>query len=486
MHRYLVILASLLAFSVPDPVSAAGVTQKQSVLIWHPCEDVALAGWQCAKFNVPKNYKDRSAGTFDLAVVRLRSTGKARQRIGSLFVNAGGPGIATISDAPVLASLLPSRLRERFDFVAWDPRGVGLSNSLEECSGASVSLPATGPVDWTAVLTKLRASQAEVNQACEQRYPDVVPYIGTNNTVRDLDALRQAVGDTKLTYWGPSYGSRIGYVYARIFPTRVRAMIATGAVNPNGSLADLARGIGFAPDDALGFFFETYPGSREKYQRANEALNQQPLLLPSGDGFTRWDLAVQLFFASAYESDWPKANRLLTDLEVAFSGSEKDKLNALKELDKGLHNDGIVGQGPSEVFINCLDYPDRTTLEQQLELTAQMRADGPIVASVLATFPMECSGMTVTPDPVPVNFTPDRRTPMLISTATNDGRTPYHWTEAMAQAFPRSRTISYRGGNHTTFLTARSECVDTIGVKFLEYRRLPVSDQTCPNVITGR
>ncbi|MEI8082477.1 MAG: alpha/beta fold hydrolase, partial [Actinomycetes bacterium] len=194
----------------PSPSASGSSSPEPTSVTWAPCTEKELPGLECGTLVVPKNYSDPGAGTFSLAVVRAKATGPAAQRIGSLFFNPGGPGVSSVSLAPQVIPALPPQLRQRFDFVTWDPRGVGRSSGLTECKDATYELPATGAVDWNSVVDQMRITAKTSNQECAKRYPDVVPYISTNANARDLDRLRAAVGDAKLTYWGTSYGTRIG------------------------------------------------------------------------------------------------------------------------------------------------------------------------------------------------------------------------------------------------------------------------------------
>ncbi len=474
--------AAVLTVVHPMPAFAGDVA---ATMDWRPCAEVQLRGWDCARFEVPRDYADPSLGTLGLAVVRLRSTGTATERIGSLFVNAGGPGLSTIDEAPERASRLPASVRRHFDFVAWDPRGVKRSNGLDGCPTASVDVPLTGPVDWSSVMAQLRASQAAANRACEASYPDVLPYIGTRNTVRDLDALRAAVGDAKLTYWAPSYGSRIGYTYALMFPERVRAILVSGAVNPHGSLTDFVKGMGGATDDAVRAMLAAVPGLQLQVEQVMAGLEQAPLALPSGYAYSRWDLAASLFLAGANEAGWPAAARLVANLATAMTASGLQQAEALAALDKALHFGSIPAQGAAERFINCLDYADRPTPRQQLALAEQARSESPMTGAMLSAMPLECAGMTLTPDPVPIVGRAGAKPALLIATAKHDGRTPFRWTTAMAAAFPGSRVIAYEGGNHMVAFAVGSPCIDDAAARFLVSVRLPRRDGVCPSTFDG-
>jgi pimeloyl-ACP methyl ester carboxylesterase len=472
--------AQVLAFGPPSPVRA-----EPAGLDWQACGSKELRGVDCATLTVPKDYADPSAGTFDLAVARVPATGKPSERIGSLFFNPGGPGVAAVPLAPAVASALPEELRERFDLVVWDPRGVGASAGLDGCTGGSYRLPATGPVDWTSVTAEMRTTQAAANADCQARYPDVVPYIGTRATARDLDALRRAVGDRKLTYWGTSYGTRIGYVYAHDFPDRVRAMLLTSPVEPQGTWASFIHQSALSPDTAISFAFEAYPGLQAAYLRSARALNTRTLTLPSGVTFTRWTMRAILSDLVVSESNYPAMAQFIRDVESALFAAGARKAAALKAL-AGVSPPlaAIPIRGGAVPFIGCSDYADRLSAGEQDRLARSVLRQAPVLGVGTMQGLFYCDGITVTPDPVPADFT-NWHTPMVIMGSTRDALTPYGWAAAMARTFRNSRVVTYVGATHTPFL-AGSACIDRIGTRYLLTTDRPRIDVACPNTLARR
>jgi pimeloyl-ACP methyl ester carboxylesterase len=205
---------------------------------------------ECADVTVPLDWARPRGPTITLPVLRYLASHPER-RIGSLFVNPGGPGDSGVEMATSRGEALDAATGGRFDVVGWDIRGTG-GNSRVDCFGdtaarqdfwADSPIPTTGP-DQLRYL----ATTAEFARRCGARNGDLLAHISTADTARDLDHLRRLVGDRQLTYLGESYGTLIGQVYANMFPSRVRAMVLDGLADPiaatDGTAAILAAGLG--------------------------------------------------------------------------------------------------------------------------------------------------------------------------------------------------------------------------------------------------
>ena len=210
---------------------APSAVAKEDGLRWRDCGD----GFQCATAEVPKDYGRPRDGTLDIAVIRKPAT-DAEHRIGSLFVNYGGPGgdgVQTTRDF-FDAGLFDS-LNDRFDIVSFDPRGTGESERAIDCKANQetegiYSKPFPTPLDID-VRAFDRKSRAYVRR-CVDLNPGIFPYVSTANVARDMDVLRDLVGDARLNYYGVSYGSYLGVTYANLFPGRFRALVVDGVLDP--------------------------------------------------------------------------------------------------------------------------------------------------------------------------------------------------------------------------------------------------------------
>ncbi|WP_329214670.1 alpha/beta hydrolase [Streptomyces sp. NBC_00683] len=214
-------------------------------LDWRPC--IQGSPFDCATAKVPLDYKSPGARTIDLAVVRRKATAPGR-RIGTLFFNPGGPGGPGTVQMPQNYEFFPREVRERFDIVSWDPRGIGSSTAVncfaspEEAADWNASKAAGFPVDEKE-RTDFIAAYKDLVQRCQQKDPELLSHVSTADTARDLDQLRRSVGEPQLNYYGISYGTILGATYANLFPGKVRAMTLDSNIGPRAWTND-------ASDDA--------------------------------------------------------------------------------------------------------------------------------------------------------------------------------------------------------------------------------------------
>ena len=211
------------------PASASSQADLTS-LAWEPCGD---AGAECTTVEVPRDYDRPDGDTLEIAVSRVAATDPAR-RIGTLFFNFGGPGAPAAIYVEAFGADLFETLSDRFDIVGVDPRGTGDSEGAVDCrvdqeAQGVYSQPFTTPenLDERALV---RTDQRYIRR-CERLNPEILPFTSTANTARDMDAVRAALGEQKLSYLGFSYGTFLGATYASLFPNRYRALVLDGALD---------------------------------------------------------------------------------------------------------------------------------------------------------------------------------------------------------------------------------------------------------------
>ncbi|HUI04472.1 MAG TPA: alpha/beta fold hydrolase, partial [Acidimicrobiales bacterium] len=240
------------ATTAPAPTTTAPTIPVTPVQ-WAPC-----GALQCGTVTVPLNYARPQAGTIRIALARHPATDPA-QRIGALVIDPGGPGASGVNDLPQELRVLTPELLARFDIVEFDPRGVERSDPVE-CSTHPQPPSAQGPLP-DPVPTSSAAQQALIANDkayaadCEKVSGGLLPYVGTVDAAQDLDRVRLALGDAQLTFFGHSYGTLLGAVYAQMFPTHVRAMVLDGAIDPAMSTTQMVVEQGRSFESVLNSFF---------------------------------------------------------------------------------------------------------------------------------------------------------------------------------------------------------------------------------------
>src|SRR6476619_4376894 len=240
----LVVLLVAGCSKVVDGQAVAAVPPPGSPIRWGPCPEGDPQApippeAECGKLSVPVDYAKPDGDVAQLAMIRFKATG---DKIGSLVINPGGPGESGVKSAANLVNTMPASVRERFDLVGFDPRGVAGSTPAVWCNSDADNdrLRADPQVDYSpeGIAHIDNETKAFVQRCLDKTGKEFLANVGTANVVKDLDAIRVAVGDDKLTYLGYSYGTRIGSLYAEAHPDKVRAMILDGAVDPNADTTE--------------------------------------------------------------------------------------------------------------------------------------------------------------------------------------------------------------------------------------------------------
>jgi pimeloyl-ACP methyl ester carboxylesterase len=489
-RRYLPIglLTASLIFGSVTAASPAGAADP--ALVWAPCTAASLSegGFECARLTVPRDRRQPAAGTFSLSLVRHRSTGTPGERIGSMVFNPGGPGGSGLSAmSTVWGSVASEEVKRHFDLVTWDPRGVGDSKpALEGCDGPFPVRPTVGRVDWAKVTRDFAARLSTVNAACQKANAAIIDHLGTVENVRDLDRIRAALGDSALTYWGMSYGTRIGYVYAATFPGRTRAIVLDGSIDPASTLLSLSEG-GAAPDQAYGAWADAYPASAARLAAVLSVLNRRTVRLPDGTRLDRWTVRDLVFGNVAQQDAYATLAQVADAFHGAIFGTEEERQQSglvAAQFARFQRDQPNSNAGGAFSVVNCLDYLKWPTLAQATAAVRDQVRLGPAYGGTLAaSYSVMCSGLSVTPDPVPVITGDGPQVPVLVLGASRDGSTIQSWTGRMSRAFPRSRTVTYTGGQHVTWGFAGSACVDAVADAYVTTLALPAMDVGCPNTV---
>ena len=448
-----------------------------SKLSWSSCS----GGFQCATVDVPLDYAHPDGEKIGIAISRKPATDSS-QRIGSVLTNPGGPGASGIDFLRGEAGIM-TNLNRRFDLIGFDPRGVGQSSPVRCLDGPQEDVfNALDPV-FDDPQEKQAGIEADKNFAagCQQRSGKILPFVDTISAAKDMDEIRAALGDSKLTYLGFSYGSYLGEMYAHLFPTHVRALALDGVIDPTQDSNDmlLAQIVGFEKN--LQAYFSACPsraGSASicSYARLMTFMNQLDVTpLKVGSRQLTRALAVIGVLTPLYDqSTW---TYLDTALQQAYSGNGSLLLQ-FSDLYLGRNADGTYSNEiDANNAINCLDHPVPSDI-------ATYDALGPAFTQASALFGpafqysnLICSYWPVKPTGQTGPLTADGAPPILLVGGTNDPATPYAWAQAVNSQIAGSVLLTRNGNGHVSY--DKSACARQIEDAYLIDLTLPAAGSSC-------
>ncbi|ORT58361.1 alpha/beta hydrolase [Streptomyces sp. CB03238] len=489
----LIAAGALMAGAVTAVPSAAEPSLREPAgpLVWKGCATKQYPRLQCATVRVPLDHADPDGERITLALSRVAHTAKTFQ--GPLLVNPGGPGASGRSMAGFVAASLPSKVAAQYDVIGFDPRGVGASRPALDCKPGYFT-----PVRQDSVPRDQRdervnlARAASFAKACGDKYGDLLRHMSTVDAARDLDVVRQALGAEKINYFGYSYGTYLGAVYAKLFPQRVRRAVLDSVVDPHRVWYRL----NLAQDVAFDARHKAFMGWVAKHHRTyrlgtdpakvearwyamREALRKKPAgrkvgpaeledtFLPGGyfNGF--WPTLAEAF--SAYVNDNDPDPLVAAHRTLATSDADDDNSYSVYAAvqcrdadwpkDWGVwHRDNwdVYGKAPFNTWNN-------------------------------AWYNAPCAFW-----PAPSMTAPDLANaalpPVLLFQATEDAATPYEGGVAVHEQLRGSSLVVERGGGNHAITLAGNACLDRHLVRYLETGVVPrsggagVADAVCAAV----
>nr|WP_243770352.1 alpha/beta hydrolase [Amycolatopsis acidicola] len=448
---------------------------------------------QCARLTVPLDYANPQGDTITIGVLRHKATGN---RIGALVMNPGGPGASGMVAAASLSSQMSnSELGQRFDLVGFDPRGIGASEPEVNCltdserdADREKDLDTDGSPEGVA---KQEADSKDFATKCAQRTDHgtaMLANLGTRDVAKDMDVLRSALGEQKLTYLGYSYGTRIGYTYAEAFPGNVRAMVLDGALDPNEdeteSLVNQGAGFGKAftefgkwcaarQDCALG---NDAANATKAYQDLVRPLIDNPVNIGDGRKLTFDDATLGTIQALYSQQLWEPLNTGLNELKRGRGTTLMALADQYNERDQQGHYSNTQD---AFTAIRCVDDPRVTdkneilNAENQYDQVAPFLDDGRPNGAALDACAYWPVPNTSEPHEPKVSGVP----PVLVISTTNDPATPYEAGVNLAKAM-NGALLTFEGTQHTVFLQGNS-CVDDAGTAYLVDGTLPAAGKRC-------
>ncbi|MCP2283766.1 TAP-like protein [Promicromonospora umidemergens] len=468
-------------------------------LPWTTCANEGADAFDCATIEVPSDYDRPRGRTSTVAVTRLPALDQ-ENRIGSVLVNFGGPGGEGVSTLHAIGEVLfDASVRERFDIVSFDPRAVGLSDPAtcfatqeaeQEFLASSLALPLT-----RAENARFLGEAAALGTACTVFGGDRIATASTANVARDMDVLRQRLGDDELTYVGYSYGTLLGATYAALFPDNVRALVLDGTVDPrawtgpaDGELFGTRLRQAEAGTETYGEFVRLCAEAGERcalnalgdpaevVEDVYAALKEEPVEIPLGDGTTvevgYADVVAQVFFSMYGTAGWPNLAALLAELAVltdvvpSSAAQTLDHGPSLRELLRrlGLLEDyASVGGGLASLCVDG-DFPGRPSTYPRK--VAALDEQYPHFGLFRGWVGVHCEFVAAQDEDAYTGpWEQTTQQPVLVIGTRFDPATHYGFTAPYAALWPDARMLTVEGWGHTT--VGVSTCADAAIGRYL-------------------
>ncbi|MER6357722.1 alpha/beta hydrolase [Streptomyces sp. NPDC001634] len=450
---------------------------------WGRCKGPSAPGgnWQCARLKVPLDWAKPRGETIGLALIRSKASGGSR--IGSLVFNFGGPGGSGVSMMPLYESTI-AKLHERYDLVSWDPRGVGASEGIRCRSDKAIQAAET--VDATpddAIEEKAYLDDAtDFGRGCEKAAGKLLSHVSTTDTARDMDLLRQVLGDRTMHYFGISYGTELGGVYAHLFPKNVGRVVLDAVVDPT------ADSVGHAKNQALGFqrALDDYlkstgqdpkQGSR-KIADLLKRIDAKPLPTSSGRKLTQ-TLALTGIVRPLYSKEgWPT---LTSALKAAEAGDGSQLLTLADDYNEREPSGHYGTTTHAQRVISCLDDRQRPTPEKVKKLLPEFEKISPVFGDFLGWDTAGwCHDWPVAGQFDHPEVSAPGAAPVLVVGNTGDPATPYEGARRMADGLGKGVGVelTWKGEGHGAYGSG-SDCVDSTVNAYLLDGTVPKDGKVC-------
>jgi pimeloyl-ACP methyl ester carboxylesterase len=473
-----------------------------SPAVWRACPEVPeeLVGrgaanmtYECATITVPQDWAasaNPGGETFEIALLRARSTSQ-RDRIGSLVLNPGGPGGSGINTAVYLSfgpafGGLPPEVTDRFDIVGFDPRGVARSSPIKCISDADLdaSFGYDPDPDSQAEFNGLVALTDRIGDACANKYGDSLRLFSTEQAARDMDAVRAAVGDQKLTYLGYSYGSLLGATYAQLFPKDVRALVLDGAVDPRQNFVAGSESQAKGFERAFANFTQWCsqngpscpigPDARAAVIAGIEKARVSPVKGSDGRAATAGWVFYAIVSSLYTEAGWEELATAIDKIERGDPTGVFELADAYAERDEDGDYSNLFD---ANLAVNCADQEEQVSVQQVRELQGQWRTKYPLFGAALAVGMLSCTNWPAQRDPYPTGPA-DGAPPILVVGTTGDPATPYEQTAKLAEMLGVGRVLTWEGEGHTAYPQTR--CITDAVNRYLIDLTMPPEGKRCP------
>ena len=451
---------------------------------WADCPIRDGDGLKCARFKVPYDYGEPSKGSFSLKLVKRPATFRTK-RVGSLLVNPGGPGFGGTMIAKNATGYLSTALTDVFDVVGWDPRGTGDSTPAVDCVDNydkyfAVDLTPETDAQREEIISSTRDFSAE----CEKKSGEILSYVSTNSTARDMDTIRAALGEDKISYFGFSYGSELGATWATMFPTTVRAAVLDGAADPTSSYMEggLQQAKGF--EDELTKYlaqcsadkkcaFHNDGKAEEAFDALMTSIDKKPLTVSNDRTPVNLSVALTAVTDAMYSSS------IWDSLSDALKNAQKGNGSGLLEMYDDYYQRSFDGTWGNELeafnAILCLDDPGPKTIKDIESWTPKFKAVAPRLWHSFAGG-YGCVFWSAKPDPR-IRITGIGAGPIVVVGTTGDAATPLASSRKMASELEDGRLIIVEANRHTGY--GENDCVVSAVDNYLITTEVDFAEKAC-------
>jgi pimeloyl-ACP methyl ester carboxylesterase len=466
--------------ALPADASSAHPTTSVQVakLTWKKCATTDYPTLQCSSVKVPLDHANPHGKQITLALSRVPHTAKTYQ--GPLLVNPGGPGGSGLTLAGFVASSLPKAVASQYDVIGFDPRGVGKSTPALDCKPGHFNPVRPDSVPSTPALEKANLTRAKAfAAACGKKYASVLPYINTISAVQDMDSIRQALGAKKINYFGYSYGTYLGAVYAKLFPERVRRLVLDSIVDPTGVWYDDNLGQDYAFNDrqqALMAWIAKYDSTYKlgtdpaKIEAKWYAMRKALAKKPAGGKVGASELEDTFIPGGYYNGYWPY-------LAEAFAAYVNDKnADPLVETYENFAAIDASGDNGYSVYtsVQCRDASWPRDWNQWRKDNWAAYDKAPFMVWNNAWYNAPCA-FWPTKSQQPINIANGKLPPVLLFQATNDAATPYEGGATVHQLLADSSFVVEQGGGNHGITLSGNACLDKYLATYLTDGKVPRS-----------